>query len=88
MSYDLSDAGLRQRVARTRELAADRISLLGKHVNVTLNKEEGIVARGVLLGFGTDGTIELYDTSDGSIHYCWPLLEIAEYPEGQSATPE
>jgi len=53
--------------------------LLGKRVVVTLKLAEGetpaVVTEGTLLGFGTDGEFEVLH-SDGTVHYCWPLLGI------------
>lgn len=38
-----------------------------------------VIAEGLLLGFGDDGTVEI-EEDDGFVHYCWPMLEIEETP--------
>lgn len=53
--------------------------LIGKIVRVKL--DEKVVHTGLLIGWGTDGQFELLDESDGSIHYCWPLLSAEEVTE-------
>lgn len=47
---------------------------LGKRVHVRM--DHAIVATGRLLGFGTNGEFEVLDEEDGSIHYCWPALNM------------
>jgi len=46
-----------------------------------------VIARGKLLGFGADGAFELLQ-DDGTIHWCWPMLEIDEFPKGQTTTED
>lgn len=50
---------------------------LGKHVRVALDGETVVTGR--LLAFGQDGEFEIME-SDGTIHYCWPMLDIEEIP--------
>lgn len=58
-------------------------ALLGKRVKVTLARaneqtgEEAVIARGIFLGFGQGGDLEIQE-EDGFVHYCWPLLDIEE----------
>jgi hypothetical protein len=54
-------------------------ALLGKRVRVVLGQENGnaVISQGRLLGFGTDGTVEIYE-DDCTVHFCWPMLDIEE----------
>lgn len=54
--------------ARSREL-------LGKRVTVKL--DANVIVTGLLLGFGNGGDFEILE-DDGFVHYCWPMLSIAE----------
>ncbi len=63
------------------------IALLGKKVQVKLDAE--VVVRGIFLGFGEGGDVELL-CDDTFVHYCWPMLEVeeAERQESPPATAE
>lgn len=53
-------------------------SLLGQPVRVTMSRPSGgqaTIAAGKLLGFGQGGDFEILE-EDGSVHYCWPMLDI------------
>lgn len=62
-------------------MAYDRVHenarLLGRQVEVTLNNDGPVVARGLFLGFGEDGEFEIQDAM-GVVHYCWPMLNVRE----------
>jgi hypothetical protein len=51
-------------------------------VRVSLSAEDGgsafgsDIVTGVLLGFGEGGDFEILDEDDGTVHYCWPMLDI------------
>ena len=53
--------------------------------NEEFDQSRPVIARGRLLGFGADGAFELLE-DDGMVHWCWPMLEINEFPEGQTTT--
>lgn len=55
----------------------EKAKLLGKRVRITL--DSNVVIEGKFLGFGTDGQFQIDpEDNDGTIHYCWPLLDIEE----------
>lgn len=82
---------------RARDLLGKQVNvLLGFGTRLLFDDDDGsgfpneefdcnrpVIARGKLLGFGADGTFELLQ-DDGMVHWCWPMLEIEEFPEGQS----
>jgi hypothetical protein len=60
-------------------------ALIGKQVVVTLDYPAAgppVIARGVLLGMGTGGDVEVLE-DDGMVRYCWPALKIEAAPAGQ-----
>lgn len=52
--------------------------LLGRRVRVTL--DTSVIVTGQLLGFGEGGDFEILE-DDGFVHYCWPMLDVAEVRE-------
>lgn len=55
--------------------------LLGRQVEVTLNRDDGVVvvARGRLLRYSAMGEVVLAE-DDGDLHWCWPALDIRPVP--------
>lgn len=53
------------------------VTLLGKHVRVTL--AEKAIVEGRLLSFSEMGEFTVLDAS-GDVHYCWPMLHVEEAP--------
>ena len=56
----------------------DPRQLLGKEVRVKL--ADNVIATGKLVGFGDGGDFEILDEM-GFVHYCWPMLDIEEFPD-------
>lgn len=61
----------------------EETQFLGKNVKITLGRHNDgeVYAKGKLLSFSDDGEAILED-EDGTIRFCWPMLEITEDEQG------
>ena len=61
--------------------------LLGQEVEVVLShgdeREPSVIARGKLLAWDDFGECQLLDEM-GSVHHCWPMLEVRPLPYDDS----